>query len=64
MNKPEPKSIYHTGTLVLLLGLVLICTHLQTTAAQDNVEASIKIPVVSINIAPGLVMTGPSVQGI
>jgi len=64
MKRPKPNSTPYTFTLVLLLGLVIVCAHLQATAAQDDVEASIKIPVLGINIAPGLIMTGPSVQGI
>jgi len=64
MKMPKPNPTLYTFTLVLLLGLVVMCAHLQATAAQDDVEASIKIPVLGINIAPGLIMTGPSVQGI
>ena len=64
MTAPKSNPTIYTGALVLLLGFVLLCAHLQATAAQGDVEASIKIPVVGISIAPGLIMTGPSVQGI
>ena len=64
MKKYKPNSTVGSAALALLLGLVLMCVHLQAKAAQNSAEASIKIPVRGVNIAPGLIMTGPSVQGI
>ena len=63
MKTLKSKPILYICILVLLLGVV-VYAHLEATAAQEDVEASIKIPVLGINIAPGLIMTGPSVQGI
>ena len=64
MKKHKPNSKVISAALALLLGLVLTCVHLQAKAAQNGAEASIKIPVLGVNIAAGLIMTGPSVQGI
>ena len=64
MKTPKPNPTLYTRALVLLLGVVMVGTHLQATAAQGDVQTSIKIPVLGVNIAPGLIMSRPSVQGI
>jgi len=53
-----------SSTLFILLGFLLVCVHFQAQAAQERVETTIKIPILGAKITPGLIMTGPSVQGI
>ncbi len=64
MKKHKSNPTVLSSALALLIGLALVCAHFQAKAAQDSMEASIKIPVLGVNITPGLIMTGPSVQGI
>ena len=64
MKKPNLNPALHLWALVLILGFVLVCAHLQAKAAQDEVEANIKIPILAVNIAPELIVTAPSVLGI
>ena len=64
MKKPKFIPSLHVCALILVFGFVLVGVLLQTTAAQDTIEASIQIPVLGVNIAPGLIVTGPSVRGI
>ena len=64
MKKPAINPALHLGALALLLAFGLVFAQLQAKAAQESVEASIKIPIRWVNLAPGLIVTGPSVQGI
>lgn len=64
MTKHKSSPALVASALALLLGLALVCAHLQARAAQHSVEAAIKIPLYGVRITPGLIMTGPSVQGI
>ncbi|MEN8244602.1 MAG: CdaR family protein [Thermodesulfobacteriota bacterium] len=64
MKKHKLPSTALSSALALLLGFGMMCVHFQAKAAQDSIEVSIKIPVIGVNITPGLIMTGPSVQGI
>lgn len=64
MKSPKPIPMVLSSTVVILLGFLLVCTPFQAQAAQDSIEAEIKIPFLGVNITPGLIMTGPSTQGI
>ena len=64
MKTRKPIPTVMSSTLVILLGFLLVCAPFQAPAAQESAEASIKIPILGVNITPGLIMTGPSVQGI
>ncbi|MBW2175404.1 MAG: hypothetical protein JRH03_00345 [Deltaproteobacteria bacterium] len=61
-SRPIPATLPWTAAMFLCVLLAGAC--LRAWAAQESVDASIKIPVVSANVAPGLIMTGPSAQGI